>query len=468
MGVRRMRPGALYAVPGGVWVVDDELPVLAFVNGCDLSTTFVGDWFEESVVREWVPRRSVCTALAGDDSECWIASPDAHGVVRLSVAEKSVLKMPAPVRALASAGGACWALLDLPSTSVPRGLPPLWRLDRAGARSFDTGFMLLDLIVAGDTIFALGRRAGDPRDGEPFHCVVLRVSADAQAEVLVEIEQPHGWQLKLHAGQRPWLEVDSQGLEWPGAHWVEPLEQSPEGWRRGEPVAMPRLARLALDDEDVAWAWVRAGNDVRDFDHPFAVLRRPLPGVAESWRLLPGDTRPGTASGGRAWCLSVHRLPLPQGMAQRSVLRLNPRSEGEIEVAYVAEWPDIAPLIPYPCTPDGVDPDAWAESQRANIEAELTQAGRSKAPGETYPYIRGATIESVSLAGEFPATECVIRFGLEERPGIAFGQRIRCFDDMGAPKQSDYDGLRLKERIATGAIPPPGRDIPDADGVVWI
>lgn len=469
MGERRMCPGALHAVPGGVWVVDDELPILAFVDGRDLSVTIIGDWFRKSVFREWAPRSPVCTVMAGDDADCWIASPDVRGVICFFPGGKSVFELPAPVKALASTGGACWALLDLPSLSDPREMP-LWRLDRSDAMSFDVDFALYDLVAAKDGVVALGWRPSDLEDGGKSRFAVVRIDDKARAEVLAEIEQPHGWQLKFHSGeQRLWLEVDSNGFEWPGAHWIEPLEHSSQGWCRGGRVKMPHLARLALDDqENVAWAWVRAGDDIRDFDHPFTVLRRPLGSEAEGSYLLPGDVLPGSARGNRAWCVSVGKQPLLSGTSQRSLLRLSSSSGGDIEVADIAEWPDIASRIPDPCPPNGVDPDAWAEFHRADIQADLAQSSRSKDGGGTRPYIKGTEVESVSVAGMYPATECIIRFSLEARPGVPFGRRIRFFDDLGAPRGVGYEALLLKERIETGAIPPPGRDIPGSDGVVWI
>jgi len=88
--------------------------------------------------------------------------------------------------------------------------------------------------------------------------------------------------------------------------------------------------------------------------------------------------------------------------------------------------------------------------------------------GESRPFIDGAVIESVSAAGSYPATECIIRFRLQERRGVPFGRRIRLFDDLGAPRPCDYAASTLAEDIATGALPPPGRDIRGQDGVVWI
>jgi hypothetical protein len=231
---------------------------------------------------------------------------------------------------------------------------------------------------------------------------------------------------------------------------------------------LPRRAQLTVDDQDVAWSRARADSDVRDFDHPFAAVRLPLASMAESRIRLPGNVGPLTGGGGRAWCVSKQRLPQLPGAPSDSLLRLTPGPDGDIDLAEVADWPEVTGLIPGIRPPEGVDPGAWAESQRASLEAELMQGWRDKATGETYPYIRRTAIESVTLAGRYPATERVIRFRMQKRPGVPFGRRVRCFDDLGAPRPGDYDALQLMEDIETGAMPPHGRDVPDADGVVWV
>lgn len=283
------------------------------------------------------------------------------------------------------------------------------------------------------------------------------------------------WYRALYAGPGgPWLESDSEGLEWPGEHWIAPFESSSSGgWQLGRRMQLPqRVWAVALGD-DAAWALRVREEDDRDFDHKNAALRIPFSNgtlVPESQIDLPGMVGPVTAAGGRAWCVSRHRLPLPPAAPEHSLLRLTAGATGGVEVARVDRWPDITSLIPDPAPPIGTDPQAWAEAQRASLEAELAQEsvrvfGISQ---EDRGYIRGVTIESVTLAGSYPATERVIRFRLRKRPGVPFGRRLRCFDDLGAPRRGDYDGLQLWEDIETNDVPPPGRDIPDSDGVVWI
>lgn len=84
MAGRRFCPGAVAATPGGAWVVDHELPVVAFADAQDLSIEVVGNWFEECVLHDWAPHREIVTAVVGAGDECWVASPHAGGVIRLS------------------------------------------------------------------------------------------------------------------------------------------------------------------------------------------------------------------------------------------------------------------------------------------------------------------------------------------------------------------------------------------------
>jgi hypothetical protein len=106
MAVRRLSPGALRAVPGGVWVVDHELPVVAFVDGLDLSVKVVGDWFAESPAERGDWYEEAYTAVAASAGECWVALPDeARRVVRFSASGKSVFEVPAPVSGMACVRG---------------------------------------------------------------------------------------------------------------------------------------------------------------------------------------------------------------------------------------------------------------------------------------------------------------------------------------------------------------------------
>lgn len=108
--VRAMRPGALHAVPGGLWAIDNEMPVLAFLDGSALQATVIDDWFGKPAFREWAPRRPACTALTGDDSRCWVASPDAGGVFcspPLGKLFSSYLPPCAPLLPLGKAAGPC-------------------------------------------------------------------------------------------------------------------------------------------------------------------------------------------------------------------------------------------------------------------------------------------------------------------------------------------------------------------------
>jgi hypothetical protein len=465
--IRRLCPGTLCASPGGVWVVDQELPVLAFVDAGDLSVELVGSWFEESATRDWSVRREVCTAVAGAEDGCWVASPDAEGVIWLRHGRKSRFPMPAPVRALAYAKGACWAVLDQADPFGEPGPPPLWRLDSTGARSFGSEFGISDLIAAGDRIFGLGTAS---RGDSGRRIAILGISDGGQTEALAEYELRHGWKLRAHAGRTgPWIEIHSAGSEWPGGHWIEPLERAQDQWRPGHRLSLPPDAGPAtLDGGDTAWSRVRADYGARDYDHIYAAIRRPLDGSAESQIVLPGQVSAGTGEGGRAWYISSQRLPLAPGTPQRDVLCLTYRPMAGIELNRVARWPGIDSFIPDIRPPQGVDPAAWAGSQCTRVEAELRRGWTDGMTGELRPFVNGAVFESVSLAGSYPATECVIRFRVQERKGVPFGRRIRLFDDLGAPRPCDYVALTLKEDIATGALPPPGRDIRTQDGVVWV
>lgn len=114
-----------------------------------------------------------------------------------------------------------------------------------------------------------------------------------------------------------------------------------------------------------------------------------------------------------------------------------------------------------------VQPDAWAEGQRSGLEASLLGGWINRSTNVREPFVKGVTIESVMLEGSFPTTECVIRFRVASRGDVRFGRRIRCFDGLGAPApQFGQADLLLMEDLQTYAVPPAGRDVTDADGVV--
>jgi hypothetical protein len=464
-----MSPGALRAVPGGVWVVDSELPVVAFVDGLDLSVKVVGDCFAESAAEHGDWHEDAYTAVTAIAGECWVAlAEEARRVVRFSAAGKSVFEVSAPVIGLACVRGVCWALLNPAWRGRQQECRPLCRLgqgERPGqVRSFGMETDLWDLTAAGDELFALGHPA-DEREDRDGSTLVIRVDDDGRLEVVTEIEGPWSRDVRLHSGRRgPWLEFGCRGND----HWIEPLGRSPGGWRRGAPVLVPPGTRICLDDEDAVWAWARAAGDVADFDHSRAVVRLPPGGVAGRPVLLPGEIAAEAASGGRGWCVSVPARPRPLRAPARALLRTAPGPDGDLQVTDVGEWPDIAALIPAPRPPGGADPAAWPEKRRARLESELAGVWVSEETGEESPFIDGTVIESVSLAGAFPATACVIRFRLTDRPGIPFGHRFRLFDDVGGSRWGNSIGMNLKADIEAGGIPPRGGELPGADGVVRI
>lgn len=466
MAGRRFCPGAVAATPGGAWVVDHELPVVAFADAQDLSIEVVGNWFEECVLHDWAPHREIVTAVVGAGDECWVASPHAGGVIRLSRGGKSVYRLPAPVRTLAAGDRGCWALLDLGPLSTSPGSPPLWHLDGTDAQSFDPGIGMFSLAAAGGAVFALAQIPGDA----DRRLAAVRVGGQGQIDVIAEYEIDRLWQVSLYGGRAgPWVEADSAGTQWPGEHWVEPLENSGGRWRPGHRVALPLDARpISLDGNDAVWARVWADDSARDFDHPHATLRQPLDGSADSRITLPGQTGPITSASGHAWLVSTHQLPVQTGEPRRSLFRLSYRPDSGIEVARVPVWPDLSAQIPRPRPPQGVDPTVWAESKRAGLQAELAQEWTDAATGQTRPFIEGATIESVSLERPYPQTELVITFRLRNRPGQRFGRKIRCFDALGSPNWTGDAALSLMEDVASGALPPLSRAFPSADGVILI
>jgi hypothetical protein len=327
---------------------------------------------------------------------------------------------------------------------------------------------LWDLTAAGDELFALAHPADD-RENSFGSALVVRVDDDARLEVVAEIEAPWRADVRLRSGRRGLrLEFGGQGMVAVDEHWMEPVERSAGGWRRGAPVSVPPRAWSCMDDEDVVWAWTRAAGDVADFDHSRAVVRLPPGGAAGRHVLLPGEIAARAASGGRGWCVSVHARPLPPRTPARALLRAAPGPDGDLRLAEVRAWPDIAALLPAPRPPRGADPAAWAEKRRAGLESELASFWVNEETGEESPFIDHTLIESVSLAGSFPATACVVRFRLTARPDVPFGRRIRFFDDRGGSRWGHFIGLTLKEDIEAGGIPPRGRDLPGADGVVWI
>jgi hypothetical protein len=352
MAVRRLSPGALRAVPGGVWVVDGELPVVAFVDGLDLSVKVVGDCFAESPAEHGDWYEEAYTAVAAIAGECWVALADeARRVVRFSASGKSVFEVPAPVIGLACVRGFCWALLNPPWLGGQQECRPLCRLGQGEVRSFGMELDLWDLTAAGDELFALGHPADD-REDRDGSTLVMRVDDDGRLEVVTEIEGPLSREVRLHPGRSgPWLEFGGRGTMPADDHWIEPVRRSPGGWLRGAPVLVPPSTRICLDDEDAVWAWARAASDVADFDHSRAMVRLAPGGVAGRQVLLPGEIAAEAASGGRGWCVSVHALPLPPRTSARALLRAAPGPDGDLQVAEVGEWPDIAALIPAPRPP---------------------------------------------------------------------------------------------------------------------
>jgi hypothetical protein len=417
------------------------------------------DWFADAAPRAWAPREPVSLAMAADAAACWVAASDIPGVIRYAAGAMSVFRLPARVSSLACAGQACWALLDLSQPGEDRSHPPLCRLGEEGVRYFRPLFILDSLTSAGGEIFAVGARAADRGGAGP--AFVLRLCGEGQLEVVAELPESISRGAVLWpGGSGPWVEIGGMGFV-PGAgHWAAPVRMTGGSWQLGDHLPIPAAARLLVDAADSAWVWAAAPGE-RDGRHSYLVER-----VGESpsrgRTVLQVGSIPVAAGGGAVWASTGNWGTAPR----RTLLRLDPGPGERIRLAEVTSWPDVAPLITSPVAPEGIDPAAWARERCAELAAELSGGPAGSGTGATLPCIPGVTFESVTLAGTYPGTECVVRFRLDSRPGAAFGRRVRCFDELGAPRWG-WPGLRLREDIGTDAAPLAEHE-PGPDGVAWI
>lgn len=471
-----MQPGTLHATHGGVWVADTELPVAAFVDSRDLAVTLAGNWLDQIRDRPWSARPAVVTALSGSDIECWIAAPETGGVVRLSndggsSSGKFVMRLPTGVRKLACARESCWALLD---PGVKPSEQRLWNIREAGIKPFRIrNATAVDLAGGGDNpVFVLVRqlRQGGLSAGRGI-LSVLQVFEDGDSSLIAEVDQPGVSRMALYADRYgPWLEINPAASGPEARRRMERLGVTPGNLSRLSSAVLPKRAFTISVDANTIWIIYypdvrREIISVRNFDYPSAIMRIGLgQDDAESRILeLPGRARMLTACEGVAWCSATQRMPVLEGSPARSLLRLRAAVEGGLELAQVGSWPDLTTLTRSVGSPTETDAIAWVTAQRDELLGEL-------GPGAGYggEYIRDAEIDSVMIVGSYPATELVVRFHVRQRPHTDFARALRCFDDLGAPRSCLYEGLQLKEDIETGALPPPGRDFADSEGIVWV
>lgn len=247
------------------------------------------------------------------------------------------------------------------------------------------------------------------------------------------------------------------------------MERSSAGWQLGRQVPLPLSFGAVVDgDEDVAWLVTRSDDGVRDYAHRLTMERRGLRDGSATRAVIPGSVTSHSAHGGHAWVVAVPELPQPPGTPSRLLLRLSTDVNGEIMISGISGWPDITALLPRPQPPAGLDPPSWAEARRADLEAVLTGGLINDETGHARPFLSRITIDSVSLEGSFPDTECLIRFRADPRPGVTYGRRIRCFDETGYPTWPQFAAVYLQEDIDGGNLPPPSPENADSADTIWI
>jgi hypothetical protein len=456
-----VQPGLVHAVAGGAWVADVAMPVIAFVSGTGLSVRLAGDWFAELAA---IGRPAPCAAMAGDDAVCWVAPERCGAVYRFSAGSRQRFALPAPALALTAGRGACWAVLD---ANAGGGL--VARITAGGSQSFATELVLHSLVVAADGVFALGYPARS-RPGTRSSDTVVRLGDDGSVTPIAQAAGT-GPGARLHAGIRGlWLETGGPPFHrFPGDHRMELLERSLAGWQPGRLATLPMSFATAVDgDQDVAWLVTPADEGTRDYAHRMAMERRDLRSGSVTRAAIPGTPASHSACGGHAWAVAEPGLPQPPGTPGRLLLRMSAEASGEIKISGISGWPDITSLLPRPRPPAGLDPLSWAEARSAEFEATLAGGLINEETGQVSPFLNRITVESVSLEGSFPDTECVIRFHADPRPGITYGRRIRCFDETGYPAWPEFAAAYLQEDIDGGSLPPAPPGNADTTGTIWI
>jgi hypothetical protein len=135
------------------------------------------------------------------------------------------------------------------------------------------------------------------------------------------------------------------------------------------------------------------------------------------------------------------------------------------EVSEIALAIDCAHHAPVPEPPAGLDLDGHEQRQLDLLRGSLLSSGA----GDTRPFIRGVTFDSVRLDGAFPSSAVVALFHADGYPGVQFGGRWRLYDDLGDPSHLDNADIELAEDVEAVGYGLPARDecVPDDGGIVW-
>jgi hypothetical protein len=135
----------------------------------------------------------------------------------------------------------------------------------------------------------------------------------------------------------------------------------------------------------------------------------------------------------------------------------------DLEVREVPVRIDTAPYAPELFVP-ALDLATHEQAQLARVR--LAFFGDSQ--GRAGLAIAGVSFESVDLAGQFPYTEVVALFSIEDHRGRQFGRRWRLYDDLGRVVELGYFDVFLMEDVETGHADRVLAQDGNVQAVVWI
>ncbi|WP_300009414.1 hypothetical protein [Pseudonocardia sp.] len=427
---RFLRPSALLATAGDIWLVDDLQPVVARLDPADGRLLGLVDASE--VPPPPVPRRPVAAA---DDTRLWmqlgdtLVCLDADGV-------RSTAEVPGLTLLAAGRPGAWLAEVRTPDIGDPqRGVAAPWPspgrlvvvtadgalrevvLDRppTGEAVADDDGLRLQVYLAAPT--AIPHRGGYGLD---YHETTVRLTWDALRHPRVAVGEHERVPLDAGPSQLYRLDVDEPG-------W----RIGERTWRAGRIDAGPR------HDPEVVAAGAEGDTEV---------LRVPLGrGVVLS----------GAPLHGWLWLLVARRDP--GGGRAHEVVAVDPDT-GAVTTVLGRDAVDITGHGWEP--PPTPAPGAAAHARRwLEHLSDLDHHWRGTDGDPGSPLAAGLSGARAELVGSWPDQAVQVTFRHPWYPAGLLRRRLTLFDELGRPLDLEYCDIHLMEDLDTRDLPPPSEAV---------
>ncbi|MCI2237744.1 hypothetical protein MN205_04480 [Kineococcus sp. TRM81007] len=463
--MRALRPDRLFALPSGLWVLDEVQPVAAVLDPGDGQVRRVVSW-ARLPPRPPVPISpcAVPAVVRADAEALWVQNHRGGPLARVGVGGVEVVAWVGDRCLVAAAGTSAWCTLGRYGSEVvpvaraveEGGSGSLVRVDADGrVQTVHTGAPVRDVRTSGQVAWVrldvapLPLRQDDTGGSGgrqvrwSSRWVPLPVTGDLPEQVRAgagQEEEPevpeehrvvdgrwHGHRYDPH-GQRG---VAAAGYLW---RLGRRDDESGGGAGRGGAVAGSTVAAAfgvrsasAVAAEPVCTVelgarWVRAAAPAGD---ALAVVAssRAVTAAGAGWHVLALDPCSGSGGGRvRVW-LSPHQLDVGDGC-----------------------WP----LLPRPPEADSYARQVLHSWSRLDTYWRGPRGSQPLALGLSHPWVR--------LVGEWPHTHLECTFDTTRYPGLRVRRRLALFDEVGAIALDAEDAaVALMEDLEAGELPPAER-----------